>query len=264
MATDFWRPDLTIVVPTYNERDRLGSLVEQIFATCAIHQLKAEVIVVDDNSPDGTGACADDWARRARLRVIHRSGKLGLGSAVLEGIAAAESDVVGVMDADLSHPPALIPTLYRTLRATHLDMVVASRYVTGGGTAFWSVGRAMLSRAGCWLSRPLTPVRDAMSGFFLIRRDRAIDLRTSTRGFKIGLELLVRGGLRRVAEVGYVFVGRTAGRSKMTVVEGVRFLRQLASLYGQQWPIARPAHFVVAAVEHSEKRAEAMFERIGG
>src|SRR5436190_23731788 len=93
--------DLTMVVPTYNERERLDTLLEQIFAACARVDLAAEVIVVDDNSADGTGARADEWARSDRVRVIHRARKLGLGSAVLEGIAIAESAVVGVMDADL-------------------------------------------------------------------------------------------------------------------------------------------------------------------
>lgn len=248
------RPDLTIVVPTYNERERLDALVEQIFASCARGALNAEVIVVDDNSPDGTGACADAWARHSPVRVIHRSSKLGLGSAVLAGFAAADSDIVGVMDADLSHPPALIPTLYSTLKTTNLDMVVASRYVAGGGTRLWSAGRTLLSRLGCWVSRPLTPVRDAMSGFFLIRRDRAIDIRSGTRGFKIGLELLVRAHLQHVAEVGYVFVGRTAGRSKMTWGEAVRFLRQLMALYRQEWASVHPAHVVVTPVDSAARQ----------
>jgi len=245
------RPDLTMVVPTYNERHRLDELVGQVFEACASRQLVAEVIVVDDNSPDGTGERADDWARRSRLRVIHRTGKLGLGSAVLEGFAAAESDVVGVMDADLSHPPGLIPALYSTLQARDLDMVVASRYIEGGGAESWPPGRRMLSAFACWLSRPLTPVRDTMSGFFLIRRNRVLHLRTSARGFKIGLELLVRAEPRRVAELGYVFVGRTAGRSKMSIGEGLRFLRQLIVLYAHAWSAAsaRPAHLIVPRAE---------------
>ena len=247
------RPDLTMVVPTYNERQRLDSLVTQLFDACVRHQLIAEVIVVYDNSPDGTGARADDWARRCRVRVIHRAGKLGLGSAVLEGFAAADGDVVGVIDADLSHPPSLIPALYATLQARDLDMVVASRYIEGGGATSWSHGRRMLSAIACWLSRPLTPVRDAMSGFFLIRRQRVRHLRTSARGFKIGLELLVRAEPRRVAELGYVFVGRTAGRSKMSVGEGLRFLRQLLTLSAHALSVcsARPAHLIVPKAEHA-------------
>ncbi len=241
------RPDLTVVVPTYNERTRLGALLEQIFAACDRHQLRVNVVVVDDNSADGTGDLADEWARHGRVSVIHRAGKLGLGSAVLEGLAVADSDVVGVMDADLSHPPDLIPRLYDAIAASDLDMVVASRYVREGGTRSWTADRFVLSHLGCWLSRPLTPVRDAMSGFFLMRRDVAMGFRTSTKGFKIGLELLVRAPIRRVAELGYVFVGRHAGESKMSMGEGLRFLKQLAQLYAYKWSsnVPQPFHLVV-------------------
>ena len=244
------RPDLTIVVPTYNERDRLGTLLERIFASCAAHRIAVHVVVVDDNSADGTSELADEWTRRAAVQVIHRPGKLGLGSAVLDGIAVAGSDIVGVMDADLSHPPDLIPILYEAAVSDGKpDMVVASRYVKGGGTQSWSAGLFLLSRLGCWLSRPLTPVQDAMSGFFLLHRDRALGFTTTTQGFKIGLELLVRTQPRHVAEVGYVFVGREAGESKMSFGEALRFLRQLVRLYAYSWSASavRPSHLIVPA-----------------
>ena len=96
-------------------------------------------MIVDDNSPDGTGAIADDLAQQYRVRVIHRSGKLGLGTAVVAGFAAASADIVGVMDADFSHPPALVPKMLATLTATEADIVVASRYVRGGSTPNWPI-----------------------------------------------------------------------------------------------------------------------------
>jgi dolichol-phosphate mannosyltransferase len=242
--------DFTIVIPTYNERDRIGILLERVFDACDRDGLALEVIIVDDNSADGTGALADEWARRRRVRVIHRAGKLGLGTAVLEGFAAARTEVVGVMDGDLSHPPQLLPKLFRTIE-DGFDLVVASRYVRGGGTSNFPIGRWLLSRAGCWLARPLTPVRDAMSGYFLVRRSRLDEFRTSVKGFKIGLELFVRSQPRRLAEVGYVFVGRTAGESKMSVAEGTGFLRQLASLYRDTLaePAKRPACVTVSAAQ---------------
>jgi len=249
VPTDQLRPDVTMIVPTYNEREHLGDLLERIFSACDRDGLTVNVIVVDDNSLDGTGSVADDWARGGRVQVIHRSGKLGLGSAVLEGFALADSSVVGVIDADLSHPPDLIPVLHRTLERHNLDMVVASRYIGDGGTADWSTRRVVLSKLGCWLSRPLTPVRDAMSGFFLVRRDRMASFRTVSTGFKIGLEILVRASVRRVAEVDYVFVDREAGRSKMSLAECLRFLKQLMRLY--RWSRAtsavRPSHLFVSA-----------------
>jgi dolichol-phosphate mannosyltransferase len=250
---DLRNPDLTLVIPTYNERDRLDCLLERIFDAVGHHCIKAQVIVVDDNSGDGTGERADEWARRdgGSVRVIHRPGKLGLGSAVLEGFAIAASDVVGVMDADLSHPPELLPLLYTTLVGSELDVVVASRYIPGAGTRHWPIGRRVLSRVACWLARPVTPVRDATSGFFLVRRGCLADFRTAVRGFKIGLEVLVRARPRRVAEVGYVFVGRSGGESKLTLREGVAYLTQLAALYRAVVSQAgeRPGHHIVRHVE---------------
>jgi hypothetical protein len=249
--------DFTIVVPTYNERDRIGVLLEGVFAACDGQGIAVEVVIVDDNSADGTGAIADEWARHGRVRVIHRSGKLGLGTAVLEGFAAARTDIVGVMDGDLSHPPELLPTLFRTIGEGNFDVVVASRYVSGGATINFPIGRWMLSRLGCWLARPLTPVHDSMSGFFLIRRRRLDGFRTSVQGFKIGLELLVRSEPRRLAEVGYVFVGRTVGASKMSFGEASGFLRQLIALYRHAVasPARRPAHVTVATGEQCEVSA---------
>ncbi|HEY6212891.1 MAG TPA: polyprenol monophosphomannose synthase [Vicinamibacterales bacterium] len=224
------RPALTMVVPTYNERDRIAALVDQLFAACDGH-VAVEVIVVDDNSPDGTGEWAETLAATRSLRVIHRRGKLGLGSAVLEGFAAASADVVGAIDADLSHPPRLVPALFSAMSEGDLDMVVASRYIDGGGSEGFAFGRRLMSRTACLLSRSVTPVRDAMSGFFLIRRRCLEELEASTLGFKVGLELLVRARLRRVGEIPYTFVGRTTGESKMSAGEGMIFLRQLAAFF---------------------------------
>lgn len=222
-------------MPTYNERDRLEELVLGIFNECDRAAEPAvgpvEVIIVDDNSPDGTGAVADELAIDPRVRVIHRPGKLGLATAVLEGFAAAHGDLVAIMDADLSHPPALLVELCRTLEATGADICVGSRYVAGGGTRNWSPWRLMLSRLACWLAHPLTPVRDATSGFLVTRRERVLGVSSGTRGFKIGLELLVRTAPVVVHEVPYVFVGRTAGQSKMAFREGLRYLHQLATLH---------------------------------
>jgi dolichol-phosphate mannosyltransferase len=238
----------TIVIPTYNERERIGVLLERIFDACDREALAVDVVIVDDNSADGTGATAEEWAQRRPVRVIHRSAKLGLGSAVLEGFAIAQSDVVGVMDGDLSHPPELLPRLYRTMQEGQFDLAVASRYARGGGTADFPIGRWLLSRAGCLAARPLTPVRDAMSGFFLIRRSQLNGFRTAVSGFKIGLELFVRSQPRRLAEVPYLFTGRTDGESKMSAAEAIGFLRQLGSLYRDALiaPARRPACVTVA------------------
>ncbi|MDQ3213420.1 MAG: polyprenol monophosphomannose synthase [Acidobacteriota bacterium] len=223
---------LSIVVPTYNERERLSDLVDAIFAAYAEAQLDGELIVVDDNSPDGTGALADDLATRHRITVVHRAGKLGLGTAVIEGFEAATAAVVGVIDADMSHPPGLLPRMLAVMQATAADVVVASRYIPGGGTRHWEKSRLLLSRLACLMARGLTPVRDATSGFFLIRRERARGVRISAGGFKICLELLVRSQPGVVVEVPYVFVGRTAGESKMNLKEALGFMQQVRALRG--------------------------------
>jgi dolichol-phosphate mannosyltransferase len=223
-------PALSIVVPTYNERDRLEDLVTAIFAAYAAEHLDGELIIVDDNSPDGTGALADDLATRHRIRVLHRSGKLGLGTAVIAGFEVAGAPIVGVIDADLSHPPQLLPRMLAVMQQLKADVVIGSRYVRGGGTRNWPFGRLLLSRLACVVARPLTPVRDATSGFFLIRRDLARGVRISAGGFKICLELLMRGRPAVVAEVPYVFEGRTAGESKMNLKEALGYVEQLRDL----------------------------------
>jgi dolichol-phosphate mannosyltransferase len=221
---------LAIVVPTYNERDRLNDLVERIFASYAAAGIDGEIVIVDDNSPDGTGALADQLASRYRVTVLHRAGKMGLGTAVIEGFAAASAPVVGVIDADLSHPPDLLPRMLAVMQSTSADVVIGSRYIPGGGTRGWGFGRLLMSRFACLLARSVTPIRDATSGFFLMRRALARDVRISAGGFKICLELLVRGRPAAVVEVPYVFVGRTAGESKMNLKEALGYLKQLVEL----------------------------------
>jgi dolichol-phosphate mannosyltransferase len=224
-------PVLSIIVPTYNERDRLPELVAAIFEAYASESLDGELIVVDDNSPDGTGALAEDLAKHRRIRVVHRAGKLGLGTAVIEGFAAAGAAVVGVIDADMSHPPMLLPRMFAIMQQARADVVVASRYIPGGGTRNWPLGRLLMSRLACVMARSLTPVRDATSGYFLVRRDLARGVQISAGGFKICLELLVRGRPGTVIEVPYVFAGRTAGESKMNLKEALGYLVQLRDLH---------------------------------
>jgi dolichol-phosphate mannosyltransferase len=129
------QPALSIVVPTYNERDRLADLVAAVFAAYAAANLHGELIVVDDNSPDGTGALADDLAKQHAIHVIHRSGKLGLGTAVVAGFDRAKAPIVGVIDADLSHPPELLPRMLVAMEQSAADIVIGSRHIAGGGRA---------------------------------------------------------------------------------------------------------------------------------
>jgi dolichol-phosphate mannosyltransferase len=240
-------PTLSLVVPTYNERDRLPDLVEAVFAAYQQGGVDGILVIVDDNSPDGTGGVADELAARYPLQVIHRAGKLGLGTAVVEGFRASDAQIVGVLDADLSHPPALVPRMLEAMLDSGADFVVASRYVPGGGTGDWPLSRELMSRFACLLARGLTPVRDVTSGFFLVRRELAQGVTISAGGFKICLELLVRSAPRLVVEVPYVFRTRTAGESKMNVKEAAGYLTQLRDLraYKRAHPVPRPEHRVL-------------------
>jgi len=223
-------PTLALVVPTYNERDRLADLVSTIFDVYAKAGIDGELVIVDDNSPDGTGPLADELALRYPITVLHRPGKLGLGTAVIDGFNAAHAEIAGVIDADLSHPPDLVPRMLRVMQDSGADIVIGSRYVRGGGTSNWELSRLLMSRFACLLARGLTPVRDVTSGFFLIRRDLARGVTISAGGFKICLELLIRSAPKLVVEVPYVFKGRTAGQSKMNLKEATGYLTQLRDL----------------------------------
>lgn len=234
-------PDLTMVIPTYNERDRLADLVRALFEAAAPAALDLEVVVVDDNSPDGTGAVADELAARYRMQVVHRSGKLGLGTAVVAGFDVAMAETLGVMDADFSHPPRLVPAMLAVFRATAADVLVASRYIPGGSTPNWPFKRRLLSRVGCLLARPLSPIRDAASGFFLIRRSIARGVAIKAGGFKICLELIVRGAPARLVEMPYRFEDRELGESKMSLREAAGYLVQLRDLYRLGGRGGRPA-----------------------
>jgi dolichol-phosphate mannosyltransferase len=224
-------PRLSVVVPTYNEKERLQEFVEAVLGALDRAGVAAEVVIVDDNSPDGTGALADALALRLPVTVVHRAGKLGLGSAVVAGFGVARGDVLGVMDADMSHPPESLPRLIEAFDSTGADIVVGSRYVPGGGTKNWPWYRSFMSKFACSLARIVTPVHDAASGFFLIRARVLRGGEVQAPGFKICLELLVRGTYGAVAEVPYVFADRAAGVSKMNHREALGYLVQLKDLF---------------------------------
>jgi dolichol-phosphate mannosyltransferase len=240
-------PTLSLVVPTYNERDRLPDLVKAIFDAYQAGGVDGTLVVVDDNSPDGTGRVADDLATRYPITVVHRAGKLGLGTAVVEGFRASDAQVVGVIDADLSHPPALVARMLGAMLESGADFVIGSRYIAGGGTGDWPLSREVMSRFACLLARGLTPVRDVTSGFFLVRRDLARNVTISAGGFKICLELLIRSAPKLVLEVPYVFQTRTTGQSKMNLKEALGYLTQLRDLraYKRAHAVPRPEHRIL-------------------
>ncbi|MDR7590522.1 MAG: polyprenol monophosphomannose synthase, partial [Armatimonadota bacterium] len=205
--------EVSVVVPTYNERETLSELVGRL------HQALGsgyEVVVVDDSSPDGTAELARELGRQYPVRVLQRPGKLGLGSAVLEGARAASGRWVVVMDADLSHPPEVVPELVDALRSG-AELAVGSRYVPGGGVRDWPWRRRLMSRVAVALARLWLRERvsDPVSGFFAARRELLLDPSLEGIGYKILLEVLVRNRGRSVVEVAYVFTDRRGGRSKL-------------------------------------------------
>ncbi len=222
---------LSIIVPTYNEAEALPLLIRRLCAAMGRAQLPFEVIVVDDNSPDGTGQVAERLASESPVRVLHRPGKLGLASAVLDAIPLARGELIGVMDADLSHPPEAVPDMVRAMERTGAGLVVGSRYVHGGGMEDWPLQRQLVSMAANLMTRWLTPVKDATSGFFILRRESIEGIRLNPLGFKIGLEVFARAKVEGFVEVPYMFTDRKHGSSKFGSREVWYFLKQLALLY---------------------------------
>jgi len=226
-------PSVSIVVPAYRECANLRPLVERAFAAVEQAGLSAELIVVDDNSADGSVEAVRELAERYPVRIVVRERERGLSSAVLRGFAEAGGDIFVVMDADLQHPPEKIPELAACIADGTADFALGSRYV--GRAAIgrdWPIFRRLNSWGATLLARPLTSVRDPMSGFFALHRDtwrRAATL--NPVGYKIALELIVKARCRRCVEVPIVFGERQAGQSKLSLREQLRYLRHLARLY---------------------------------
>jgi len=212
-------PELTVVLPAFNERTNIPVMVERL--SHALEGIDWEVIVVDDNSPDGTAAVARTiGAQDRRVRCIRRIGRRGLAGACIEGMLASQARYVAVMDADGQHDETLLTRMVATLRGGNTDLVVASRYIDGTTDTGFSTGRAKASQWSTALARKLLKVEltDPMSGFFMLRRVLIDDLapRLSTQGFKILLDIAATGrDTLRVTELPYVFGARLAGQSKL-------------------------------------------------
>ncbi len=225
---------VSVVVPTYNEAQNLPELVRRILAALP----RAEVIVIDDASADGTADVGRELARTLPVRVIERKDEKGLSTAVLRGLQEARTDLCVVMDADLSHPPERIPLLVQAV-LDGADVAVGSRYVKGGDIDEWPLFRRFASRAGTFLARPLTSVHDPMAGFFCLRRSLLDGVTLKPRGFKILLEILARTGTQKTAEVPIRFEDRAKGESKFGPKQRREYLRQIWDLYSDlnAWPL---------------------------
>ena len=241
--------DLSVIIPTYNESENILNLLESIREKMSPSST-TEVIVVDDNSPDRTGELAESYSRTIEkdnmricnsssselklhgpndstnkgqtlfsVSVIHRDGKRGLISAIMEGIRFSKGQSILVMDADLSHSPELIPRMVHELSSPDVDIVVASRYARGGSITGWPFKRKLISKGAVKIAkyclRISKRVTDPMSGFFALKRHVVENLKVDSAGYKILLEILVKCSDANVKEIPYTFINRTAGESKL-------------------------------------------------
>lgn len=226
-------PDVSVIVPTYREAENLPHLVPRIHEALRNAGLSGEIVIVDDNSPDDTAAVCQRLAESHPLRLEVRLHERGLSTAVIHGLRLATGKILLVMDADLSHPPEKIPELISALGDPEVDFVIGSRYVPGASTdETWGLFRKLNSWVATLLARPLTAAKDPMAGFFALRRstfESAAPL--DPVGYKIGLELMVKCGCKRIKEVPITFNDRRFGASKLTLKEQLNYIKHLRRLY---------------------------------
>ncbi|MEM6637430.1 MAG: glycosyltransferase family 2 protein [Pseudomonadota bacterium] len=222
---------LSVIVPTYRERENIPHLIERIRNLRDDENIEIELLFMDDKSGDGSveavAEASEDW-----VRIVERDGKRGLSPAVIDGFHQARNSVLICMDCDLSHPPEVIPQMVLAL-ASGQEFVLGSRYVKGGSTDDdWGFFRWLNSRIATLLAAPLTSARDPMSGFFALRKSSFEQARgLNPVGYKIGLELIVKCDFDNVAEVPIHFRDREFGESKLTLKEQLNFLKHVRRLY---------------------------------
>lgn len=222
---------LSIIVPTYNERKNVEELAKRVFDALKPHYIKYELVIVDDNSPDGTAEHAEQLKSKYDIQIIHRPKKVSLASAVINGFRLAQGNVFCVMDADLSHPPEVLFEMYKKIEKGDTDIVVGSRLVPGGGAEKWPWYRRIISIVAQSLARPLTSVKDNTSGFFMLRKEVLEGADLSPIGFKILLEILAKGKYNKVEEYPIVFADREGGKSKLGAKQVAEYLKQLGQIY---------------------------------
>ncbi len=230
---------ISIIIPTYNEKDNVIPLVEKLHSVLSGY--KYEVVLMDDNSRDGTIELAQSLSAKYPVRIIVRKGVRGLATAVADGFKAAKGQYFVVMDADLQHPPDLIPKLVQALE-DGADMAVASRYVKGGGMENWSTTRKIISKGAIVISHILLSssraVKDTTSGYFALKREVVEGVELKPIGWKIMLETLYMGNVRKAVEVPFIFALRTKGTSKLNFHQQIEYLKHIWSLMkrkGEHW-----------------------------
>jgi dolichol-phosphate mannosyltransferase len=240
---------LSIIIPTYNEKDNITPLVERVHGALTGHE--HEIIIVDDNSKDGTIEIAEGLAARYPVKLFVRREEKGLATAVIHGIKHSSGSIIGVMDADLQHPPEVLPALVNAV-ADGADMVFASRYIKGGGCPNWGLFRKIVSRVAMMIAHVLLPssrrVKDPMSGFFMFRREKVDPERLKPIGYKIALEILLVGSFENVVEVPFIFEERSAGQSKLRPQQQIDYLKHVFSLMARTGEFLRFFKFIAVGI----------------
>ncbi len=216
---------LSIIVPTYNEKENIKILADRVFKTLQINNIQGELIIVDDNSPDGTALEAQHLKQQYPIQVIKREKKAGLASAVMAGVKAAQYETICVMDADLSHPPEAIAEMYQAKKEN--DIVVGSRFINGGGTSDWNPWRKIISWIARIFSKLVTSIKDPTSGFFMFDKNLLEGAKINPIGYKILLEIIAKTKAKTIKEIPIIFSEREAGTSKMGIKEVLEFYWQL-------------------------------------
>jgi dolichol-phosphate mannosyltransferase len=234
---------LALTIPTLREAENIGGVLDHVRSVLDPLGIPYEILVVDDDSRDGTAEIVSEIARQdARVRLLVRHGERGLSGAILYGWQNSNAPILGVMDADLQHPPELLPALIGSIKAGH-DLVIGSRYIAGGRLGDWNPMRKLLSAAAVWVTWPIQRsglfAKDPMSGFFLVRRECVEQVPFQRTGFKLLLEILVRGHIRSIEEIPLAFGQRYRGASKASFKVAVDYGRLLARLYANRLGLLR-------------------------
>jgi len=227
---------VSVVLPTYNESESLPVMVPRIAQTLREAGIEGEILIVDDNSPDGTAEVAERLAQDYPVRVHKRVNERGLATAVLAGFELSNAEVCVVMDADGSHPVDALPTMVRTILDDKADIVVGSRHVPGGGSKDWPLFSQFKSKLAATLALGVTSMTDPTTGFLAARRSLLSRLDLDPVGWKIVLEIVVKATPSRVAEVPIIFVDRELGVSKQSLGVFGEYLAHLAKLYAFRYP----------------------------
>lgn len=233
-----YNAQISIIIPTYNESQNILQILKSIKDNIPKDFL-TQTIVVDDNSPDGTGKIVEDYLKNVKkmaghtIEIIHRKAKTGLASAILNGIQHAKGDTIIVMDSDFSHPPQVIPKLIESIKRYQYDIAVASRYIKGGKIQGWSLKRKIISKFATLIAKKGLGIttKDPMSGFFAFRKNLIQGLNFDALGYKILLEILVKTRDVKIQEIPYTFQNRKFGSSKLDSSTVIDYIRSVLRLY---------------------------------